>query len=366
MSTWVTPISWSNGPVSASQMNSLRDNLNWLRGFADLITEGTADTGTATYLHLTRALALEPVLVGRVTADVNDRFQLYAGGDHRYGDGTNAPDIRIARAGVGILNVDASFLAVAASAAKVNAVGGTAGYGTGFAAWLSGDAAGRAALVVDASGKGALQFGSGAAAADAVIYRNATGSLTFANTLARMERTTATDGAIAAMVTTDVYARWAVLANGEQQWGSGSAARDTLLYRNGGNQLYTPDDLVSGGLIGTMVKAGAFTDSDFAGGVFNSPLGVDQTNGRIYFRYLGAWHYVNQTAGFEIPIGETDCPACGKAMQRGEAVAGILNGYKPDGGLHGLWKHAACPDSLEYDTTEDETVRRTKPRTRKR
>lgn len=32
MSVWTTPITWANGALTAAQMNSLRDNLNWLKG----------------------------------------------------------------------------------------------------------------------------------------------------------------------------------------------------------------------------------------------------------------------------------------------------------------------------------------------
>lgn len=71
-------------------------------------------------------------------------------------------------------------------------------------------------------------------------------------------------------------------------------------------------------------------------------LGVDSTNGRFYFRYGSTWHYVAQTAGFEIPEWERLCPACAKELALDDAVVGRITDLKADGGRHALYVHLAC------------------------
>ncbi len=48
--------------------------------------------------------------------------------------------------------------------------------------------------------------------------------------------------------------------------------------------------------VATKVVAGAVGDGSFTGTAINGLLAVDSTNGRLYFRYGAAWHYVDQTA----------------------------------------------------------------------
>lgn len=86
------------------------------------------------------------------------------------------------------------------------------------------------------------------------------------------------------------------------------------------------------GTLVTRVKAGAATESDANGG-----LVVDSTNGRLYFRYGSAWHYVAQTAGFQIPDFETADPISGEQMKEGDIVLGLINQTFEDKALHGVW-----------------------------
>ena len=71
-------------------------------------------------------------------------------------------------------------------------------------------------------------------------------------------------------------------------------------------------------------------------------LDTSQANGRLYWRANGAFHYVNATAGFEVPAGEIDCPVCGKRIKKGDAVAGQINEILSDNARHGLWCHLRC------------------------
>lgn len=93
--------------------------------------------------------------------------------------------------------------------------------------------------------------------------------------------------------------------------------------------------------IATKVKAGAVGDGDFSMNQ-NGKIAVDSTNGRIYFRYLDGWHYVNQTAGFEIPANEVNCPLCGKPIEIGQEVKQVMDSRLSDGALHGHYEHQVC------------------------
>lgn len=80
----------------------------------------------------------------------------------------------------------------------------------------------------------------------------------------------------------------------------------------------------------TKVSAGVCSDSTFTTDT-DGLVCIDSTNGRLYFRYSGAWHYAAQTAGFQIPNHETE------GLAVGDLVIGKLNERLQDGALHGLW-----------------------------
>ncbi len=101
------------------------------------------------------------------------------------------------------------------------------------------------------------------------------------------------------------------------------------------------------GTLVTRVKAGAATESDT-----NGSLVVDSTNGRLYFRYGGAWHYVAQTAGFQIPDFETIDPLSGDQIKEGDLVLGTINQTFEDGALHGVW--------VKWDSVKQELIKELK------
>ena len=118
-------------------------------------------------------------------------------------------------------------------------------------------------------------------------------------------------------------------------------------------------DATADGLV-TKVNAGACADSTFNRDT-NGTLCVDSSNGRIYYRYGGAWHYTAQTAGFQIPNYETapqnkltkdakdeqenalsfdasNYPEYLTArMQPGEFLIPYVDEYLEDGAVHGLY-----------------------------
>lgn len=89
------------------------------------------------------------------------------------------------------------------------------------------------------------------------------------------------------------------------------------------------------GTLVTRVKAGAATESDA-----NGSLVVDSINKRLYFRYGSAWHYIAETAGFQIPDFETIDPISGEQIKEGDIVLGMVNKTYQDNSLHGVWVKA--------------------------
>ena len=85
------------------------------------------------------------------------------------------------------------------------------------------------------------------------------------------------------------------------------------------------------------VKAGAIGDAETAQTDLNGELGIDSTNGRLYFRYGAAWHYVAQTAGIQIPAHELICPKKNRQMKVGDEIVCVIDRIMEDGALHASW-----------------------------
>ncbi len=85
--------------------------------------------------------------------------------------------------------------------------------------------------------------------------------------------------------------------------------------------------------LATKVSPGPCTDPYAPEG----SLCVDSTNGRIYFRYGGNWHYVAQTAGFQIPDFETKDLLTNEELQPGDYLLGYVESKLSDNALHGRY-----------------------------
>ena len=68
--------------------------------------------------------------------------------------------------------------------------------------------------------------------------------------------------ALKTKVSGQTYARWGIMGDGKQEWGSGDAARDTNLYRGAANQLKTDDALH---VVGNITTDGTVDGVDIAG-----------------------------------------------------------------------------------------------------
>jgi hypothetical protein len=137
---------------------------------------------------------------------------------------------------------------------------------------------------------------------------------------------------------TESYPRafWSYL-DGSIWFGDGTATLDEYFYRIGAGRLGTTHKLQgTDGLI-TKVVAGAVSDGVFSSsGQVDGLFAIDSTDGRVYFRYGGAWHYVSKTAGFEINAEDAFDHLVGpKAkFKKGDIVLGIVTGFKSDGAPH--------------------------------
>ena len=60
-------------------------------------------------------------------------------------------------------------------------------------------------------------------------------------------------------------------------------------------------------------------------------MAVDSTNGRLYFKYDSDWHYVAETAGFQIPKEET------QGLEIGDYLIPYVERIMADGAVHGLY-----------------------------
>ena len=90
----------------------------------------------------------------------------------------------------------------------------------------------------------------------------------------------------------EANARFRFFSSGQWEWGPGSAATDTNLYRAAANQLKTDDTFVGADGVATKTKAGIPADGDFATAPPDGTLAVDTTNNKIYVRIGGAWKSV--------------------------------------------------------------------------
>jgi hypothetical protein len=179
MSTWVAPATWVDGAVSAATMNAeIRDHALWLKGFADLITNSTAaDTGTTTYLHIERSAGSVVFSAGVPGDPQTSRWVVDTNGAMYWGDGTAILDLELARDGAGRLVLGGG---ASPQLGVTQATGGVER--NQIFTWISADTFPRVALGLTAGDQGRIAFGSGAAAPDFTIERNAAGRIVATST----------------------------------------------------------------------------------------------------------------------------------------------------------------------------------------
>ena len=106
----------------------------------------------------------------------------------------------------------------------------------------------------------------------------------------------------------------------------------TPLNLNGGN--LTTTGTISGATLITGVESESPSGSCANGSIKISASG---TTPGIYYCYGGAWHYSDQTSGFQIPRYESTDPITGERMQVGDFVIPMVDEVYEDGTAHGVW-----------------------------
>jgi hypothetical protein len=92
----------------------------------------------------------------------------------------------------------------------------------------------------------------------------------------------------------------------------------------------------------TYQSSGAIGGDPYPSMAVNGMLATDYANLRIYGRFNGAWKGVACTLGFQVPVHERICPACGDPLLPGDNLIGRGDREMSDGALHGLWVHFKC------------------------
>ncbi len=145
--------------------------------------------------------------------------------------------------------------------------------------------------------------------------------------------------------------------------GDTSKANDDIVAIDASNWTVATSGMINASFdgVGTKVVGGTVDDTSFTNTAFNGLTAIDSSNGRIYFRYGGAWHYVNQTGGFQIPnfetapMAELNADALAEAssslpfeksnfpqyltakLAAGDLLIPYVDQYMSDGAVHGLY-----------------------------
>ncbi|MDP2909739.1 MAG: hypothetical protein Q8N69_01555, partial [bacterium] len=99
---------------------------------------------------------------------------------------------------------------------------------------------------------------------------------------------------------------------------------------SGGDEIFAVD---SNGIV-KMLYVTSDSGLDANGEIMIGNVGGSN---RIYFYSNSGTHYVNATAGFEVPAWETNDPITGEPIDIGDFVLGTIDSRYNDGAMHGLW-----------------------------
>jgi hypothetical protein len=166
-----------------------------------------------------------------------------------------------------------------------------------------GGTAGQKAIILGANVSSAFittwietdQFADAYAADDpmSVITNSGTNCLIWTNgawrTAPTFRQVAGSNVALETRVFSESARRLAVLANGQMQWGDGTSAADTNLYRGAANRLKTDDAFWAVDGVVTKTKAGTPTDADFATTPVDGTMVIDTTASKIWVRVGGVW-----------------------------------------------------------------------------
>jgi hypothetical protein len=339
---------WTSGerPTASSMNSGIRDRINSLNNFANLITQSTAgDSGVSTRINITRPQTFDWAYTARLEDDTYPRLQIHADGEIRWGTGSADPDIYVRRESSLYVHTNGGWLAE-------HPGGGS----TGFALRVTGDTVSRVSIGKDISNRGMISFSYDGQNANVRMLIEDNGTLLLQNPAApstgvQILASTSATGAAHSFGHRRISDNQPRVAIGQTSsglggimFGNGSSSPTGLALayaatgRIGLNGMLNANDGIA-----TKVVAGAIGNGSYEAAAVDGLMAIDSANGRIYFRYGGSHHFVAQTAGIVIPENERDCPQCGNTIVIGERVVARVNEYQSDGARHGLWEHEACP-----------------------
>lgn len=247
-----------------------------------LVKQPTAGNDSVATLQVESPSATKRLMALLRTGDTVPRIHALpsgsgTGGELVFGDGTTA-DTNLYRAAANTLKTDDLFSAVGVTSTTAGTTSagtfatsadGTASLGVlvvnpstiakrAVDIRLAADTVSRIRMDFSApSGNGMLSFGDGTAV-DVNLYRSAANVLATDDKLL-VTRASSGNTAFGAQVTGDSFDRVQVLVDGTLEWGAGSAARDTNLYRSAANVLKTDDKFIATAGLGVGNSAAATT-----------------------------------------------------------------------------------------------------------
>jgi hypothetical protein len=281
-----------------------------------LVITNTHATPTAPSIQLVANAAADTVLGIDVTSDADYRFTADSNGQLQWGPGNAVLDTQLSRISSGQLGTTSRF-----QVARSNTGGGlfivnNSSTPTAPSTQLVSHAAGDLAIGLDVSGdadyrltidsNGKLSWSSGSASSDATLARTGAGALTAGATLSanalhasegasaggvlQITNTTSTptaptaqlianaaaDQVLGIEVASDADFRFYIDSNGKMNWGSGSAATDTDLYRSSSDMLKTDNNMTVSGSLTIASSSVIINTSDVVLNYANSSGGILQ------------------------------------------------------------------------------------------
>jgi hypothetical protein len=193
-----------------------------------------------------RSAVSSPGFGAGITGDTLARWIVLADGKLEWGPGNAARDTNLYRSAADTLKTDDTFEVAGGSGRYVRLTGGTALWetmpsasSTAIFVGVSGDVQ-TARFTVDASG--VMKWGDGTLTGDVILFRSAADILSTQDRI-RVNRALSTDYAFDSLVASESERRFALRSDGMHEWGDGTSARDTNLYRFAANELKTDDTL---------------------------------------------------------------------------------------------------------------------------
>jgi hypothetical protein len=232
-----------------SAVSTLRTDNSFNVGAALTVATSVNLSGSGSYNARNQAGTGTSSFLTRTVADTVDRFSIDASGKHTWGDGTLTPDTDLFRAAANNLKTTSNFSALALTATGGNINLGQNGTsivhfanaalgGTVIQSKVVGDTTTRFSISSD----GKHNWGDGTLATDTDLFRISASRLG-TTSVVRSTRTLSTSSSFEAQVAGDVNPRLQINADGKHQWGDGTLAQDTFLYRGGAGLLQHDGEL---------------------------------------------------------------------------------------------------------------------------